>query len=46
MGVIVMQLENGDQVACLDVIPREMVTDASEENVDLAAGPEDELDQS
>ncbi|MEA1932691.1 MAG: DNA gyrase subunit A [Euryarchaeota archaeon] len=42
MGVIVMELESGDRVACLDVIPREKVTDASEEGVDLSASPEDE----
>ena len=42
MGVIVMELDEGDRVACLDVIPREMVTDASEETVDLSASPEAE----
>ena len=40
MGVIAMELEDGDRVACLDVIPREMVTDASEEGVDLSESPE------
>jgi len=44
MGVIVMELESGDQVACLDVIPREMVTDASEADVDLSESPETELE--
>ena len=33
MGVIVMELDNGDSVACLDVIPREMVTAESESDV-------------
>jgi DNA gyrase subunit A len=42
MGVIVMELESGDRVACLDVIPREMVTDASEAEVDLSESPEAE----
>ena len=42
MGVIVMELEDGDQVACLDVIPREMVTDASEQGVDLPESPDNE----
>ena len=40
MGVIVMDLDGDDRVACLDVIPREMVTDESEADVDLDAGPE------
>jgi DNA gyrase subunit A len=40
MGVIVMDLEANDRVACLDVIPREMVTDESEADVDLDADPE------
>jgi DNA gyrase subunit A len=40
MGVIVMELDTGDQVACLDVIPREMVTDASESEVDLSESPD------
>ncbi|WP_253737150.1 DNA gyrase subunit A [Halohasta salina] len=42
MGVIVMELDDGDRVACLDVIPRENVTDASEADVDLSAAPDDE----
>jgi DNA gyrase subunit A len=41
MGVIVMELESGDRVACLDVIPREKVTDASEEDVDLSESPDE-----
>jgi len=40
MGVIVMDLDASDTVACLDVIPREMVTDESEADVDLDADPE------
>ncbi|RJX42727.1 DNA gyrase subunit A [Halonotius aquaticus] len=40
MGVIVMDLVEADRVACLDVIPREMVTDESEADVDLATDPE------
>ena len=40
MGVIVMDLAADDRVACLDVIPREMVTDESEADVDLNADPE------
>jgi len=40
MGVIVMELDDGDQVACLDVIPREMVTDESEQEVDIEASAE------
>ena len=35
MGVTVMALEATDSVACLDVIPREMVTAESESDVDL-----------
>jgi len=42
MGVIVMELEGGDRVACLDVIPREMVTDASESEVDLSESADDD----
>ncbi len=37
MGVIVMDLDEGDAVSCLDVIPREMVTAESEAEVDLEA---------
>ena len=40
MGVIVMDLTDSDTVACLDVIPREMVTDESEADVDLDADAE------
>jgi len=40
MGVIVMDLVEADRVACLDVIPREMVTDESEVDVDLATDPQ------
>ncbi len=39
MGVIVMELDNGDSVACLDVIPREMVTDESEHDVAINEQP-------
>jgi DNA gyrase subunit A len=37
-GVIVMDLDADDSVACLDVIPREKVTDESEADVDIDAG--------
>ena len=37
MGVIVMDLDEGDAVSCLDVIRREMVTAESEADVDLDA---------
>ena len=40
MGVIVMDLDDADRVACLDVIPREMVTDESEADVDIDTDPE------
>ena len=40
MGVTVMDLAGADRVACLDVIPHEMVTDESETDVDMTADPE------
>ncbi len=39
-GVIVMDLDADDSVACLDVIPREKVTDESEADVDIDTGTE------
>jgi DNA gyrase subunit A len=39
-GVIVMDLDADDSVACLDVIPREKVTDESEADVDIDTGAE------
>ena len=39
-GVIVMDLDADDSIACLDVIPREKVTDESEAEVDIDAGAE------
>ncbi|ESS09066.1 MAG: DNA gyrase subunit A [uncultured archaeon A07HN63] len=39
-GVIVMDLDADDSVACLDVIPREKVTDESEAEVDIDTSAE------